>query len=362
MEKLKLEEFFNELRTLVEIESPTEDLRACRDALSATTQIIERHLTIAPELLEENGRPILWWGARAPRILILAHIDTVWPHGSYLPLWREVDGKIFGPGIFDMKAGILQAIYAVAQIDNAHESVAIAITTDEEIGSQTTREFIKERSATAQAVLVLEASLDGKVKVGRKGTSMYQVRVVGRAAHAGLEPEKGINATVEIAHIVAQLAALEVPEFGTTVVPTTLHSGTTTNTVPAEAVLDIDSRSFLHSEMVRVEAALRMMKPLNSEALITITGGINRPPLQVESTSELYETLERVAAELGVGPIGSASVGGASDGNFAAAAGARVLDGLGAVGEGAHAPHEHILVSSVEGRIDLLSRFIKELM
>ena len=362
METMKMSTFFNELRTLVEIESPTEDLGACREALFATSEIIERHLTIAPEMLEENGRPILWWGTRAPRVLLLAHIDTVWPRGSYLPLWREEDGKIFGPGIFDMKAGILQAIYAIAEIDGAHESVAIAITTDEEVGSQTTREFIKERSATVQAVLVLEASLDGKVKVGRKGTSMYQVSVLGRAAHAGLDPEKGVNATVEIAHIISQLAALEVPEFGTTVVPTTLRSGTTTNTVPAEAILDIDSRSFLHSEMVRVESALKNMTPLHPEALITVTGGINRPPLQVESTSELYEIFERVAAELGVGPIGAASVGGASDGNFAASAGARVLDGLGAVGDGAHAPHEHILVASVEGRIDLLSRFIKELM
>ncbi len=357
-----LETFLSELRTLVEIESPTEDLAACRNALDATSEIIQRHLTIAPEFIEQGGRPILWWGARDPKVLVLAHIDTVWPHGSYLPLWREEGEKVFGPGIFDMKAGILQAIYAVAAIEGAHESVAIAITTDEETGSQTTREFIKERSATVQAVLVLEASLNGKVKIGRKGTSMYQIKVLGRASHAGLEPEKGINATVEIAHIVAQLAALEVPEFGTTVVPTTLHSGTTTNTVPAEAVLDIDSRSFLHAEMVRVESELKKMKPLHPEATISVTGGINRPPWQVDSTSELYEIFERVATEIGVGPIGSASVGGASDGNFAAAAGARVLDGLGAIGDGAHAPHEHILTSSVIERIELLSRFIKELM
>jgi len=353
--------FFTELRSLVEVESPTEDLEACTRALDLTTSIMERHLTIAPQFFDEGGRPILWWGSREPRVLILAHIDTVWPHGSYQPLWREEGDQIFAPGIFDMKAGLLQAIYAVAGISNAHETIAIAVTTDEEVGSQTSREFIKRHAAISHAVLILEASLDGKVKIGRKGTSMYQITVDGLAAHAGLEPENGVNATTEIAHIITQLAALEVPEFGTTVVPTTLRSGTTTNTVPAQAVLDIDSRSFLHAEMVRVEVALHALKPIHSKAKITVTGGINRPPLELASTAELYEKLEAVASRMGVGPIGAASVGGASDGNFAAAVGAKVLDGLGALGGGAHAPHEHILRSSVAPRIELLREFIKEL-
>ena len=353
--------FFEELRALVELESPTEDLAACKRALDLTATIMERHLTITPQFFDEGGRPILWWGSKEPRVLILAHIDTVWPHGSYQPLWREVDDKIFAPGIFDMKAGLLQAIYAVSQINNAHKSIAFAVTTDEEVGSQTSREFIKRHAAISHAVLILESALDGKVKIGRKGTSMYQITVDGLASHAGLEPEKGINATVEMAHIITQLVALEVPEFGTTVVPTTLRAGTTTNTVPAQAVLDIDSRSFLHSEMVRVERALGELKPINPAATITVTGGINRPPLELASTAELYEKFEEVAARMGVGPIGAASVGGASDGNFAAATGAKVLDGLGAVGSGAHAPHEHILRSSVAPRIELLREFIKEL-
>ena len=357
----KMTTFFEELRALVELESPTEDLAACRAALDLTATIMERHLTLTPQFFDEGGRPILWWGAKSPRVLILAHIDTVWPHGSYLPLWREEGEKIYGPGIFDMKAGLLQAIYAVAEIDNAKDSVAIVVTTDEEVGSQTSREFIKRHAAISHAVLILEASLDGKVKIGRKGTSMYQITVDGLASHAGLEPEKGINATVEMAHIITKLMELEVPEFGTTVVPTTLRAGTTTNTVPAQAVLDIDSRSFLHSEMVRVESALRAMKPIHPDAKISVTGGINRPPLELASTAELYEKLEEVATRMGVGPIGAASVGGASDGNFAAATGAKVLDGLGALGSGAHAPHEHILRSSVAPRIELLREFIKEL-
>jgi glutamate carboxypeptidase len=191
---------------------------------------------------------------------------------------------------------------------------------------------------------------------------MYQIALHGRASHAGLEPEKGINATTEIAAIVIEVAKLANPELGTTVVPTVMHSGTTTNTVPALATLDIDIRSFSAAELIRVDSAIRKLSATHPEAKIEITGGINRPPLELSSTTELYEILEKVASEIGMEPIGQASVGGASDGNFAAAAGARVLDGLGAVGDGAHAPHEQILLSSIPSRVKLLTAFIKELI
>jgi len=158
------------------------------------------------------------------------------------------------------------------------------------------------------------------------------------------------------------MVALENKEFGTTVVPTTLHSGTVTNTVPALAVLDIDSRSFTMAELQRVDSAIKGLQPVHPEVRIEVTGGINRPPLELSSTDALYEKLEKVASSLGMQPVGSASVGGASDGNLAAAAGAKVLDGLGAVGDGAHAPHEHILASSIPARIQLTEGFIKELI
>jgi glutamate carboxypeptidase len=191
---------------------------------------------------------------------------------------------------------------------------------------------------------------------------MYQIKVHGRASHAGLDPEKGINSTMEIAHIVVKMAALENKVHGTTVVPTTLHSGTVTNTVPALAILDIDSRSFTLTELQRVEKEIKGLTPVHPEARIEVTGGINRPPLELHSTTTLYEKLERVAQDLGLPPVGSASVGGASDGNLAAATGVAVLDGLGAVGDGAHAPHEHILASSIPARIQLTESFIKELI
>jgi glutamate carboxypeptidase len=261
-----------------------------------------------------------------------------------------------------MKAGFVQALFALKDIDGAADRVALVATTDEEIGSFTSRKLIMDLSAKAKAVLVLEASLGGKVKTGRKGTAMYKINVHGLAAHAGLEPEKGVNATVEIAHIILQLAALENTQHGTTVVPTLLKSGNSANTVPDLAVLEIDARSFAQSELERIDDAIKSIKPTIAGARLEITGGLNRPPLQPSSTKELYERIERVAKEIGMSPLGCAEVGGASDGNFAAAAGAQVLDGLGAIGGGAHAPSEWLSLKSVEERSALLHAFIKDLL
>ena len=351
-----------DLKRLVEFESPSEDLLACRGVVELAIQIANENLKPEAELIEENGRPVFWWGSKNPKIVLLAHLDTVWPKGSYLPTWSVAGDIAKGPGVFDMKAGFLQAIYAVKEIPGADSKVAIIATTDEELGSQSSKALIERVSKSASAVLVLEASLNGKVKTGRKGTSMYQIALHGRASHAGLEPEKGINATTEIATIVIEVAKLANPEFGTTVVPTVMHSGTTTNPVPALATLDIDIRSFSAAELIRVDTAIRKLVAAHPEAKLEVTGGINRPPLETSATLELYEILEKVASEIGMEPVGQASVGGASDGNFAAAAGARVLDGLGAVGDGAHAPHEQILLSSIPSRVKLLTAFIKELI
>lgn len=351
-----------DLKRLVEFESPSEDLLACRGVVELAIQIANENLKPEAEFIEENNCPVFWWGSKNPKVVLLAHLDTVWPKGSYLPTWSVSGDVAKGPGIFDMKAGFLQAIYAVKEIPDADSKVAIIATTDEEVGSQSSRALIERVSKSASAVLVLEASLNGKVKTGRKGTSMYQIALHGRASHAGLEPEKGINATTEIATIVIEVAKLANPEFGTTVVPTVMHAGTTTNTVPALATLDIDIRSYSAAELIRVDTAIRKLSVAHPQAKLEVTGGINRPPLETSATLELYEILEKVASGIGMEPVGHASVGGASDGNFAAAAGARVLDGLGAVGDGAHAPHEQILLSSIPSRVKLLTAFIKELI
>jgi glutamate carboxypeptidase len=348
-----------DLEAIVKLESPTEDLQACRDVIALADQIATRVLGTPAEIREVNGRPVFWWGSQNPDVVVLAHLDTVWPKGSFKPLWQVEGNAARGPGVFDMKAGFIQALYAMKGIT---AGAALVATTDEETGSATSKEFIKEISAKAKAVLVLEATLNGKVKTGRKGTAMYQVKIHGKASHAGLDPEKGINATIEIAHAVLAIAALQNPEHGTTVVPTTLHAGNTTNTVPDLAVLDIDIRSYSMADLQRVDAAIKALTAVNPGCRYEITGGFNRPPLETSSTMALYERAEKVAKELGMPPLGHASVGGASDGNFAAAAGAQVLDGLGAIGDGAHAAHEWVDITTLEDRSNLLHALIKDLL
>ena len=347
------------LEALVKLESPTEDLEACNDVVRLASDIATRILGTPAEIREVNGRPVFWWGPNNPEVVVLAHLDTVWPKGSFTPLWKVEGNRATGPGIFDMKAGFIQALYAMKDITG---SAVLVATTDEETGSATSKEFIKDISANAKAVLVLEASLNGKVKTGRKGTAMYQVKIHGKASHAGLEPEKGVNSTVEMAHAILAVAALVDSEHGTTVVPTMLRAGNTTNTVPDLAVLDIDIRSYSMDDLKRVDSAIRNLKAVNPDTRYEITGGFNRPPLETSSTMALYERAEKVARDLGMPPLGHASVGGASDGNFAAAAGAQVLDGLGAVGDGAHAAHEWVDISTLDVRSNFLHALIKDLL
>ena len=348
-----------DLEALVRCESPSEDLSACRKVIALANEIATKELGKAAEIMEVNGRPVFWWGDKNPKVVLLAHLDTVWPIGSFNPIW-QIDGDVLrGPGTFDMKVGFIQALFALKDVAG---SVALIATTDEEIGSQTSRELIKEVSKNASAVLVLEASLDGKVKTGRKGTAMYVVKAVGLASHAGLDPEKGINATVEIAAQILKLKSLENSEHGTTVVPTLLKGGTTSNTVPSEATIEIDARSFNQKDLERVDRAIKSLTAETPGAKIEVTGGLNRPVLEPAACKELYEIAERVAADMGMAPLGSAEVGGASDGNFAAAAGARVLDGLGAVGGGAHAANEWVSIKAISERSTFLNAYIKELL
>lgn len=347
------------LEKIVRLESPTEDLDACRHVIALASDLATEVLGSPAKIHEVNGRPVFWWGAENPQVIVLAHLDTVWPKGSFEPLW-SVEGNVArGPGIFDMKAGFIQALFAMKGVIG---SAALIATTDEETGSATSKDFIKEISKKAKAVLVIEASLDGKVKTGRKGTAMYQVRIHGKASHAGLEPEKGENSTVEMGHAILAIATLENTSLGTTVVPTMLRAGNTTNTVPDLAVLDIDVRSFSLAELERVDGAIRKLVAVNPATHYEIMGGFNRPPLEISSTMALYERAAKVAQSLGMPPLEHASVGGASDGNFAAAAGAQVLDGLGAVGDGAHAAHEWVDITRLEPQSALLQALIKDLL
>lgn len=348
-----------DIERLVRIESPSDDRAALDAVLREADHICTEVLGSAGEISEVNGSPILWWGAKKPEILLLIHLDTVWPKGSFAPLWRVEGDRITAPGSFDMKAGFVQAVYALQGITG---SVAMLCTTDEEVGSKASRGIIEESARTARAVLVLEASINGAVKTGRKGTADFIIEVHGRASHAGLEPEKGVNATIEMAHLIVEIEKLANPQFQTTAVPTVLSSGTTTNTVPALARLVVDCRSFAMSELERIEKALHQLKPKHPDARVLISGGINRPPLQPESTKTLFERAKRVYGSLGKGDLLGVAVGGASDGNFAAATGVPTLDGLGAIGGNAHAQGEWISAKGVASQIEFLHALIKDLV
>jgi glutamate carboxypeptidase len=301
-------------------------------------------------------------------VLVLAHHDTVWPLGSLETHPFEVrDGVLRGPGCFDMKAGLVLALHALAELGSVIQhgpgGVTLLVTGDEELGSPTSRGLIEAEAAGRRAALVLEASADGgALKTARKGVSLYEVRAVGRAAHAGLEPENGVNATVELAHQVLAVAGLADAARGTTVTPTALISGTVSNTVPASGAFAVDVRMWDTAEQARVHAAMSSLLPVVPDAVLQVSGGPNRPPLPAASSAGLFALASSVAAGLGLAPLVAAEVGGGSDGNFTAGMGTPTLDGLGAVGGGAHAEHEHVLIDALPERAALLAALIDTLL
>jgi glutamate carboxypeptidase len=359
-----------DIETLVLCESPSAVAGAVAKSADLVAAVGERYLGTAPELLVVDGCPHVRWRLRGGPpssagggVLLLAHHDTVWPLGSLeTHPFSIADGVLRGPGCFDMKAGLVLALHALAVL-GVPGGVTLLVTGDEELGSPSSRGLIEAEAAGCRAALVLEASADGgALKTARKGVSLYQVRAVGRAAHAGLEPERGVNATVELAHQVLAVASLADPGLGTTVTPTALSSGTVSNTVPATGAFSVDARMWSAAEQARVHAAMSSLLPAVPDAVLEISGGPNRPPLAESSSAGLFALASSVAAGLGLPPLTSASVGGGSDGNFTAGVGTPTLDGLGAVGGGAHADHEHVLVSELPGRAALLAALIDELL
>ena len=353
------------VRTLVEVESPSADVAACERAVTIAAEMVQSWLGSAGRVDVHEGRPILRWGPDHPRVLLLGHLDTVWPIGTLERMPWSVDGdRLRGPGVFDMKVGVVQAIGAVALLGlGPDDGVGILLTTDEEIGSGCSRAVIEDAARQADAVLVLEPSVEGELKTARKGTSWYVVEVTGRAAHAGLDPERGINALVEAADLVRSAITWAKPEVGTTVTPTTARAGVTDNTVPDRAVIGIDVRAWSADEQQRVDALARGWRPAHAEATVDIIGGgINRPAMEASAGEGLARVAERCADALGLAPLGSRPVGGASDGNFTAAMGIATLDGLGAVGDGAHADHEWASASAVPERTALVASLVAAIL
>ncbi|MFD9907193.1 M20 family metallopeptidase [Streptomyces sp. NPDC059063] len=355
-----------DIERLVRHESPSADLAAVAAGADVVADLGAAHLGAAPERIVLDGHTHLRWrvGAGPRRVLIVGHHDTVWPVGSLATHpFRIENGLLRGPGCFDMKAGVAMAFHAVAALADGADGVTVLITGDEEIGSPSSRALIEAEARGCAAALVLEASADGgALKTERKGVSLYEVRVRGRAAHAGLEPHRGVNASIEAAHQVLAVSALGDAAAGTTVTPTLLTAGTTTNTVAAQGRFAVDVRARSAAEQARVDRAVRALRPVLDGARVEVTGGPNRPPLPGTASRDLFARADRLARALGIGPLTAAAVGGASDGNYTAGVGTPTLDGLGAVGGGAHADHEHVDVAQLPGRTALLTALLRDLL
>jgi glutamate carboxypeptidase len=349
---------------LVNCESPSSDAEALARSSETVARLGERLLSRAPDRYVIDGIPHLRWhwpSGSDRRVLLLTHHDTVWPIGSLAAHPGRTDGAVLrGPGCFDMKTGIVMALYAAAALPDP-AGVTLLVTGDEEVGSPTSRELIESEARACSAVLVLEgAATGGRLKWARKGVSRYDVVVRGRAAHAGLEPEAGVNATVELARQVLAVEMLGHPGLGTTVTPTLAESGTSANTVPASGQFTVDVRATTPDEQQRVDVAMKVLTPALPGASVEVLGGPNRPPMTTRFTRGLFERAQRMAGELGLGEIEAASVGGGSDGNFTAGLGIPTLDGLGAVGGGAHTEHEHVLLDHLPSRTALLTALIRD--
>lgn len=366
-----LPDMLRAIERLIAVETPSADLDAVARGAAAVAELLQERLGRAPETIVLGGvtHLRLRFGSGRPRVVLLTHQDTVWPIGTLDRLPCSIrDGVLRGPGCFDMLTGLVMAIHAVALLGERHgpdalDGISLLVTGDEEVGSTQSRALILEEAAGAEAVLVLEASAErGALKLGRKGVSRYRLEVVGRAAHAGLEPERGINAGLELARQMPAIAELSDAALGTTVTPTSFAGGTTSNTVPASATLDVDSRAWTVDEQRRVDAGMRALRPSIAGAELLVTGEVNRPPMERSASEALFAQYRRIALELGAEAPAGVDVGGASDGNFTAGAGIPTLDGLGAVGGGAHAEHEHVLVAQIAPRTAVLAALLRHVL
>ncbi len=298
------------------------------------------------------------------QILLLGHLDTVYGLGTLARMpFRLSRGRAYGPGAFDMKGGLVIALYAVDALTTAglmpQKRIVFLWTSDEEIGSGTSRSLIEREARRSDAVLVLEPALglDGRVKTGRKGVGEIEIVATGRAAHAGLNPEDGVNAIEEIALQIARISRWNQPRRGITVSAGTIEGGTRTNVIPATARVAVDVRAARAADMRALEQKFRALRPILRGTKLQIRGGFNRPPMERKAAAALYAKARALAREMGL-TLGEASVGGGSDGNFTAALGIPTLDGLGAVGEGAHSAGENILVRALPERAALLGALL----
>ncbi len=357
------------IEALVAIESPSDDpiaVNRCGAELASRLTALGATVTrVASTTAGDHLRASFGQGPR--QILLLGHFDTVWPIGQLktMPLKRE-NGRLYGPGIFDMKAGIALATLATRAVmaeDGLDQCRVVMLwTTDEEIGSTTSRALIEAEAQRSEAVLVFEPSLPGGgLKTSRKGVGQFEMRVRGVSAHAGLDPGKGISAVRELARQIIAIDDLQDPASGVTVTVGVIEGGTRANVVPAEARAIIDARAVTRADADRVERAMTALVPQIAGAQITVTGGFDRPPLErTAAVAGLFAAAQAVAKNLGL-TLEEGSAGGGSDGNFTAALGVPTLDGFGAVGDGAHALHEHVEIDALVPRAAVIAGLIARL-
>jgi glutamate carboxypeptidase len=368
-------EILSLVRALCEAESPSGDGEGSAAVVSLLAEAAQ---SVSPSASVERvaapggyGEHLILRAFGGPdeerALLLLGHTDTVHPRGTLAARpWREAEGRIYAPGVYDMKAACVLALYAIRACADGwfgpRRPVVLLLTCDEESGSFSGRELVEREAGRAECVLVLEPPAPGgRAKTARKGTGLFTLEVEGRAAHAGLEPEKGVNAVLEIARQIERVSALANLELGTTVNVGTVSGGTHANVVPAGARAEIDVRFSTSAEARRIEESIRGLKSFDGRARLKVSGGINRPPMErTGAVAALFGKAKRAAASLDM-ELGEASVGGASDGNFAAACCAAVLDGLGVDGDGAHAEHEHIQADAVVRRGAFLAALVASL-
>jgi glutamate carboxypeptidase len=360
----RLPSMIDAIREIVDIESPSHDgvrSRQVADLIERWTAPLGDIATLERIPVEDGEHLIVRaFSGEGKPTMFLGHTDTVHPVGSALQNPTRIeDGRFYGCGIFDMKANIVLMFEALRYFKETgtrpSSPITILLSCDEEVGSHTGREIVEREATNASHCLVFEPSQNGAVKTGRKGTGQYTIRSHGAPAHAGLEPEKGANAIAELARHIDAVHAIQQPDIGTTVNVTTFQGGTTSNVIPEHAHCEVDVRFSSMAEAERVDAAIRSLVSIVERVSLTIEGGINRPPM--ERTPEvvaMFENARDIAASFGY-ELNETQVGGASDGNFVAALGVPVIDGLGISGAGAHMLTEHILVDDIAKRATLVT-------
>ncbi len=358
------------IRELVEIESPS-DNKAAVDQLSEVVAVKLAALggTVRFHKARDFGNHLqVDFAGRVPGkpVLLLGHYDTVYPLGTLASMpCRVVDGKLTGPGALDMKSGIGLMLHALAGLKDWHgelpRPVTVLLVSDEEVGSDSSRAITESLAKKAAAVLVLEPSYGhkGALKTARKGVGEYQVKVTGKASHAGLDFKKGVNAIIELARQIEKISGFTDLKKGVTVNVGIVSGGSRTNVVPAEALAQVDVRIARLEDAAGIDEKIRGLRAFNRKCKIEVSGRVNRPPMErTAAVAALYEMAVAIARDL-VWKLGEAAVGGGSDGNFTAGLGIPTLDGLGGVGDGAHAVHEHIVISELPRRAALVAGLIE---